>query len=544
MKPYVALKLDTDARLTAAMIEAVRDQWIAEYQKLEREDPSLAQRCQMLIRRAQRACELAVGRYSTDRKRSTSSGCYDDSYYDWVEQQTAAEEAELDGDFPLGNAPDADFATPYFTLSQIARIQCGDCYAVPLGYLLEPSGAVRIRRGFLAELRGQWQEAEKWYRRAGEQQRQALCGQKKTHEGIRCLEQARHSMAGGQWIEVPALLSRAVQMENADAMVDMALAHAAGTMYFQKQPEKACELLQKAAREYHSIRAMLELVRLHDGGSPEVSARAAQSWCEQAAQLGDEQAQARLEKGFDLRPVEEILQEQVEKGDVDALWRMRQHCLRSYNRTDAQDWQQRALEAGQVDALLQEADMCLWKNSDFYNRELGERHLRRAAGKGSVPAILRLGELALEEGDVPFWEWTGQKQAADAALRQRHQRQLAWHKLAAEAGAAESMNRLCVAYMSGYPVEADGKQALVWAQRAAQAGSAVGMYHLAVLLEAGMGAPRDLDMALDLYTRAAEAGVTDAMLRLYAIYKDGLEHIPARKEKASRYLWMSGTGHS
>ena len=81
--------------------------------------------------------------------------------------------------------------------------------------------------------------------------------------------------------------------------------------------------------------------------------------------------------------------------------------------------------------------------------------LRRAAARGSVPALRAIGLIYLRgEGDTP--------QDLAQAVR--------WFHAAARQGDAESMYVLGVMYRRGYAVEANQAEAVTWLQRAADAG--------------------------------------------------------------------------
>jgi uncharacterized protein len=62
---------------------------------------------------------------------------------------------------------------------------------------------------------------------------------------------------------------------------------------------------------------------------------------------------------------------------------------------------------------------------------------------------------------------------------------------AAQAGDADAMNILGVAYAAGADVPRDYAMALYWFQKAIDGGSADGMNNLATLYLRGMGLPRD-----------------------------------------------------
>lgn len=127
-------------------------------------------------------------------------------------------------------------------------------------------------------------------------------------------------------------------------------------------------------------------------------------------------------------------------------------------------------------------------------------------------------------------------------IRKQHKKQMAWYRLAAEAGDTDAMTALSMAYHLGYPETRDDREAFLWASRGADAGDGSAMYQTAYLYENGFGTDRDIDAALLLYTKAAEQGVCSAMIRLYEIYTKGLLHIQPDGKKAAHYLWLSGEG--
>ncbi len=555
MKPEVVLKLDPTDKLTDVAVKSVRDEWIKEYQKHIEWSTLNEELGTLLIDRINRAAELCIRRFVPDKNKSVRIGpadC-DPAFYEMKYEEELRENDALDGDFPLGNAYDADFAVPYFSIEQLVYIQFGETHLLSDGYYMEPAHDKWVRKGFLTELQGDWTKAEQCYGHAAKHdqnvaKRQEDCRNKKVSEGERCYAEAQKYMESGEWSKIYPLLSRASDMENSDAMVDMALGYAYGTMGFPQYFGDALELLRKAANKYNNARACMELVEFHDNGSFDITGQEAKRLCEKAAEAGDKKAIARLPDGFDLRPMKEILAEQVAKGNIDALWMLYNDALKRYCRDEARMWYEKAIEAGQVDALIAEADKYLSGFGSLNNLELAERYLRRAADKGSITAILKLGTMQLYESDDDFWntavKTTADDFSVDEELKARHRQQFAWYKLAAEAGHTEAMNDISVAYYYGYPVDENEKEAFKWASASAEQNDAYGKYLTAYFLEGGNGCDKNIDRAIELYIMAAEKGIVPSMLRLHEIYRDGLEHIAPDKEKAARYLWMSGIGHT
>ena len=68
----------------------------------------------------------------------------------------------------------------------------------------------------------------------------------------------------------------------------------------------------------------------------------------------------------------------------------------------------RAVEAGHPEALFRAAKVYLDADGDFMTGEKGVRFLTRAADNGSTQAMLALGDLALVDSDIPFWQQAAQ----------------------------------------------------------------------------------------------------------------------------------------
>ncbi len=555
MKPETVLKLNHMDDITASDVRRIRNEWIAEYMKQTEYSPEKEELRDLLIDRVKRACEYCIERHVPNPNKPVSSGvaAADPEYYEMEYEEDLKEDASLDGEFPLGNEYDAEFAVPYFTVEQLVKMQLGDFYSVNTGHYVEPAYDVLIRKGFIAELNGDWAEAEHCYGGvpfgSSVTKRESDCRKKKIAEGERCYAEAQRYMETGEWGKVSNLIMRAAEMDNSDAMVDMALGYAYGTFGFPRYPGECIKLLRKAADIYKSARACMEIVEFHDNGSFDIDGFDAMEYCKKAAEQGDKKAIARLEDGFDLRSTEEILTEQVEKGNKEAMWHMYKHCLRMYRKDDAEMWYNKAIEAGQIDALLQEAERLLpaYRGfGSFYDPDLAKSHLQRAAEQGNTRAMVWLGELELEEDEESFWKTAMKKNEPDFSedpdQKVRHKKQFDWSRLAAVSGDADSMNALSAAYHFGYPVERNDAEALKWALAAVDLGDSAAMYQAAYFLENGFGCERDLDRAVELYTMSAEKGVVSSMLRLHEIYLNGLDHIPQDKDKAGRYLWMSGFG--
>ena len=241
------------------------------------------------------------------------------------------------------------------------------------------------------------------------------------------------------------------------------------------------------------------------------------------------------------------LQARIDDGDRDALWQMAQLCKRENDPDGAAAWFTRAVVAGQTDALIAAARVYADRDGENYDKKAAEGLLRRAAENGSAAAMIALGDMALADTAVPFWQQAAQLRELSAPGRppkrkivRQHRAQMAWYRSAAAAGDTSAMNALGMAYHLGYPEKRDDAQAFLWVSRAADAGDGEAMYQAAYLTENGFGTDRDIDAALLLYAEAAELGVRAAAIRLHEIYTAGLLHIPPDGKKAAYYLFKSG----
>ncbi len=544
MKPQTVLKIDPVGK-TKEQIYAVRDQWIAEYKKYIEANPDKEELGDILINRVTSAAEMLIKRYvdvpidEQNKKDPDSDFDYDDYNPEYKE-----ENASLDGDFPLGNAYDADFMTPFFTIENLVRIQFGETDSVPTGQYVEPAYDVLVRKGIIHELKKEWAQAESCYSGGGMsksvQRREFECRRKKNIEGELAYGDAQHYMESGEWSKVYFPLQKAVDMQHPDAQVDMGLARIYGTFGIPTDYDEGLQLLYQAVWQ-GSVRACMEIVELHDNGASDIDGDEAERLCKKAAEAGDKKAIIRLEEGFDTRPLKEILEEQVEKGNVDALWWLYNSAVKRQQPDEAQMWYDKAIEAGQVDALFAEA-----KKHLATNPEIAEQFLRRAADKGDVRAILGLSTLELLEGDDNFWKVALKAKEPDFTvepeLLERHKRQFAWYLLASEGGSVEAMTNIAIAYHYGYPCEQSDEQAFLWASRAADDGDAYAMYQIGYFYENALGCDKDINTAVMFYTQSADAGIYEAMMRLIEIYDTGKDGIAKDSDKANQYRFMAGIG--
>ena len=160
MKPEFALKIDYDRfkEYTREQIETIRDEWIAAYREIVESDSSKQELCDALVNRINRAAELFIRRHIEPAKSDAIS--HDDYYYEWLDEMKKEEDDSLDGNVPLGNEADMVFASPYFTIKELAMIQTGCSDRISPDGIPEYMG---VRDGFLKETAGLTTEAREAY---------------------------------------------------------------------------------------------------------------------------------------------------------------------------------------------------------------------------------------------------------------------------------------------------------------------------------------------------------------------------------------------
>lgn len=538
MKAETVLKIPMFGNIETAKKNL--DEWITAYRKIAEEHPSAEDMANRFICRVNSAYAILEKR---EELKSSSLFCKDTAFMESVIESEEKAEAALDGDFPLGNEFDAEFAVPYFQITDLAKIQFGFASEVKAGYYSEFAYDVLIKQGFLYELEGRWKEAEKCYNGvptgSSVLEREYYCRRKAEEEGERLYKQGMTLIEQLNWGEAWYPLYKAAELEYTDAVAEIGYMTVYG-LGCGRNTEEGLNYLRRAAQKGSDYACNI-LWEMHDDGFRDVKASEANMWCEEAAGRGNIKAKKRLDEGFDLRPVTEILQEQIEKGNTDALWYMAMELDSLENNDLAVQYIERAAEAGQTDALLFYAELYgNLSDNDLYDEEKSAAYYRKAAEKGNIKAILALGDRSLKNTDIPFWKCTANDLSED--LYGRHKAQFAWYLLAAEGGCIEVMPRIATAYHYGYPCEKNDETAFLWAARAADAGDCYAMYQVGYFYENAIGCEKDMTTALMFYTNAAESGISNAMYRLIDIYAYGKDGIAADKEKENRYRFLSGMG--
>ena len=499
----------------------LRDEWLKEYAKYENDisDGELAARLKARMLKA----------------------------YDLVIAGKLEDDPSLDGDFPLGKTEDAEFMVPMFRIDQLVLLQLGAPHLVQAGHYVEPAYDVLVRKGILHELSGDYANAYVCYDGVpspSANKRGYACKKIALAKYNELMDKAHKHLSEGDWKSAWYPLMEAKDIEfvapsrEAAAMLGHQYVYGLGV---PKDTEEGLQLLRGAAKDvlYPSYDACMTIVELHDGGLWDVEGVEAYELCKKAADAGVKEAQIRLADGFDLRSNEEICREQIEKGNKDALYILACH-LRNQGEEECLEWLEKAAAAGIVPAMVDLAEIYMLAE----RQQEGEYLYRKTAEMGSVEAIKALARRDRNEEDPLFFMAAMHQEEApsNAALTERHKKEMGWALLAAEAGDPFSMYQVAVAYHYGYPCEKDDIQAFIWAKRGAEEGRSECHNLLGILYENGAGCEKNILKAVEHYDAAAQRGILMAIGRLVEIYRNGVEGLAPDKEKANRYLFMGGFG--
>ena len=548
------MKAETVLKLNGGDIAAAEEhcaEWIKAYSAVAEEHPSAEEKAAKLIARAKNALDVIKTRAEVGAE---PLYCKDEAYMEQVLAEEEQREAELDGEFPLGSEFDASFANPYFTTENLARIQLGYFNEVRTGVYYEHAEDVLVRQGILHELNGRWKEAERCYNGVSLSEsvleREYYCRKKAESEGQRLYEKGLELIKNLNWSAAWYPLFAAAELGHSEAMAELGHMTVYG-LGCGASADEGLEYLRRAA-EAGSDYACRLIWELHDDGAGIVSGAEAERVCEAAAERGYERAKIRLEEGFDTRAYIDILQEDVDAGNVDALWLMANELLENGEEDRAVEYMERAFQAGQIDALMMYGNIYANRNDELFDRAAAAECYKKAAEQGCAEACKALGDLALEEDDEPFWMIERVPENGSKELQLRHRAQFAGYLRAAELGLISAATAVSSAYHEGRPVERNDEKAFLWASRAADENDPTALYMMGFFNENGLGCEKDIAAALMFYTAAADKGVVQAMLRLADIYKNGIETedadgnrrilVEPNEERAARYLFTAGVG--
>lgn len=174
---------------------------------------------------------------------------------------------------------------------------------------------------------------------------------------------------------------------------------------------------------------------------------------------------------------------------------------------NALKWYNKAVEAGNADAMLSIGQM--YQNGEGVKRDDRQAltWFTMAANKGNIPALRKIAFLYYNGGNnVPI----------------NYPLALEWFKKSADQGNNSARYALGLFYEHGIGTPINYPEAMEWYKKAAQKGSTEAMNSIALLYENGKGVPVNYQLAIDWYKRAIEDDETTAMYNLGAMYARGL----------------------
>ena len=237
--------------------------------------------------------------------------------------------------------------------------------------------------------------------------------------------------------------------------------------------------------------------------------------------------------------------------DVPRFWAELARSYRSAGRyEDALKWQQKAVDAGYVNAMVYLGQMYLDAQAVPRDYAKAKDLFETAASAGDTAAFTALAWIYRAGVGVPqdyakameyyqegasrgndwamtniaefYKEGYGVEKNVDEAVR--------WYTAAAKSGELTAQTRLARMYQTGDGVEQDFDRARFWFETSASRGVPNALTRLGIMYEEGQGTDKDVETAARLYTRAANSGDMEAYYRLGKLYasKNPLFDDPAR----------------
>ena len=342
------------------------------------------------------------------------------------------------------------------------------------------------------EMREDYIEAVRWYRKAGEQ----------GHEDAQCrlgdlycfgLGVSRDYTAAAEWYR------RAAEQGHREAQGMLGGLYRMGKGVAQDDGE-ATEWFRRAANQGHEdAQHLLGWQHGEERDVEEVDAETEDS-SPKAVRLANRQSHCRLAFLYlrRLATVSKYHNHQVgsvvEKGCEEANYELgkiySRGLLVAMDDTEAAGWYLRAAELGHVEA----------------QHALGEHYDR---------SVFRLWW-----SRVALVEKRSYSPKDDVRMVQDRTKSVKWYRRSAEQGHIESQIRLAQIYQLGSEVEEDCSEASRWYRRAAEQGDSGAQYSLGKLFEED-GDSRDDFEALNWYLKAAEQGHRRAQHKLVSLYEWG-----------------------
>ncbi|WP_224104970.1 tetratricopeptide repeat protein [Vreelandella aquamarina] len=331
---------------------------------------------------------------------------------------------------------------------------------------------------------------------------------------------------GGEDVEADPQLARqlyeqAASQGNEQALLALAQAYAPDG-WLKEDATQSMSYAQRYATRLETsasqgdVGAMLQLASLY---SPEglLGDRSDQriQWLQQAAQLGDQEAQARAGQALinagEYRLGISVLEKPARRGNVEAMTYLGQALLAPENdvypqaSSDAERWLSRAIEADSNDARLILGRALIEGRAGLDDLPRGIDLLEHAARNGDSLALAQLGALLMDDARV-------ERQPAIAAdyLKRGH-----------ELGHPWATQQLGAAYLEGRGVARDPTQGQQLLLEAAEQGQTGALRLLGEAYLSGEALPLQPERGQALLTQAAQAGDITAMTILGEAYLNG-----------------------
>jgi uncharacterized protein len=192
--------------------------------------------------------------------------------------------------------------------------------------------------------------------------------------------------------------------------------------------------------------------------------------------------------------------------DVPRFWAQLARSYRSAGRyEDALVWQQKAVDAGYVNAAVY----------------LGQMYLDGQAVPQDFAKAKELFEFAAAEGDTAAYTALAWIYRAGVGVPQDYARALSFYREGAALGNDWAMTNIAEFYKEGIGVAADSTEAVRWYTAAAKSGELTAQTRLARMYQVGDGVEKDFTLARFWFETAASRGVPNALTRLGLMYEEG-----------------------
>lgn len=224
---------------------------------------------------------------------------------------------------------------------------------------------------------------------------------------------------------------------------------------------------------------------------------------------------------------------------------------------EALSWFRKAGEAGDAEGIYLQGVLLEGSELGTPDAAAALALFNQAAANGSASAMLRLGEMAMQQATpdrataIGWYEKAAGANAAEARFRLALLQQKAdpakafeLFRIAGQEGHAKSQAMLGMAFEEGIGTDKDMSSAFKWYRESALNGDASGMFHVAKCYEGGLGVAMDQLKASENYQRAGEAGSAEAQHMMGQRYLAGMASPRDPIAAAAWFALGAGQGHA